>query len=190
MNAAFEPAAAGRPKTSRTAWLLLIAMVMLLPWPFYLLAIIAVTPIPVLLLGSLYFIVYGPLFAVLMLLQAALGAWVFHGIARRAARSIDASPARIPLTLAALGAIVAVTFLPIYGGGENRLAGKMHDLYADLYEWFGDTACQKPFVRQHFARACGYGDRPASGPAGRPLTLEDLGVPQAKQPPRPPRPAQ
>jgi hypothetical protein len=173
MNAAVEPAAARRPKTSRTAWLLLVAMVMLLPWPFYLLAVIAFTPIPVLVLGSLYPAFYGPLFAVLVLSQAALGAWVFHRIARRAARSIEASPARLPLTLAALGAIVAVTFLPLYGGGENMLGGgKMHDLYADLSAYFGHT----------------HGYRPAPVPAGRPRTLEDLGVPQVKVAPTAPAP--
>ena len=175
MNAAIEPAAAGRPKTSRTAWLLLVAMVLMLPWPFYLLAVLAFTPIPVLVLGSLgslYLGVYAPLFAVLVLSQAALGAWVFYRIARRAARSIEASPARIPLTLAALGAIVAVTFLPIYGGGENMLGGKMHDLYADLSEYFGHT----------------HGYRPAPVPAGRPRTLEDQGVPQVKVVPAAPAP--
>src|SRR5690348_1563388 len=105
------------------ARVLLVAMVVLLPWPFYLVAVLSVTSIPLMVVVALapffhgYFLMIA--FAILILLQASLGVWVFWRIARSFARRVAGSAFAIPFLAVALLALVAVSFLPIYGGGEN-----------------------------------------------------------------------
>jgi hypothetical protein len=119
-----------------TRAIILLALVLAAPWPWYLFAVGGLMPVPVIVLWA----VSDPsrVVMVMLLLSAILGVVVFLFASRSIARAIArARPAVRPYALAgALGVIVAVSLMPVYGGGENLAtpAGKFSNLYAAYWK--------------------------------------------------------
>lgn len=124
---------------------LFIAMALFVPWPFYLIAVLSLDSLAGMAVTALFplvgagtphglgILVWLPM-ALLLLAQIALGAFVFDRAARALARVIERS-ARPGANLAVgLAFIFAVSWLPVFGGGENLLAGgvHLHSLYEQL----------------------------------------------------------
>ena len=174
------------PNHERTIkWLLFGAMVLVVPWPFYLIAVLSVVPIPLMLLSGLLLLVF-------TLPQAAIGAGAFYWIARALARRIAPSRVRWPIAVGLTIAILAIALLPVYGGGENLAApaGKFHDLRTEIVHSMGGMTAEE---MERF-KAMGRRDRPptpaqraAEAAAKNPkATLESLGAPQLRiEPERP-----
>ena len=116
-------------RRTRTALTLLVAAVLLLPWPFYLVAVLSIDPVVV---GAWMGIALLP-FAVIVLPQVALAIYILDLGARTLASRIDASAHPHVALAAALAVVGAVTFAPLYGGGENIAGGmRLHNLYRYL----------------------------------------------------------
>ena len=174
------------PTAERTIkWVLFGAMLLVVPWPFYLIAVLSVTTIPVMLLS-------GPMLIVFTLPQAAIGAGVFYWIARALARRIAPSRARWPIAAAAVVAILAIAWLPVYGGGENLLgsSGKFHDLRTEIAHSKGELTSEdreRFRAMQRRAQALTPPQKAAEAAAKAPhATLEGVGQPQVRiEPDRP-----
>lgn len=104
------------------------ALLLIAPWPWYLVAVGGLLPVPLILLmafGMLPSLVP----VVVLLICAATGIAAFYFIARWFARySRSSRPWAVAGTV---GLLAFVSLLPIYGGGENIMtpAGKFADAY-------------------------------------------------------------
>jgi hypothetical protein len=114
---------------------ILAALVLAAPFPWYLIAVGGVLPLPLIALAVADSLRTGAWLAgLILLLDLALGVWIFSRVARLLTRRIClARPSRRPAaTLAVLLLVAIVSALPVYGGGENLASpgGKFTDLYS------------------------------------------------------------
>ena len=135
---------------------ILITMIVAAPWPWFLFAVGGLLPVPIIVLwalsGSSLFL------TAMLLLSAGIGIVVFYLASRSIALAISrAHPAIKAYALAGvLGLIAVVSFLPLYGGGENLAVpeGKFANLYAVYSEEVGNMLCRsrgRNYVR-HFGQ--------------------------------------
>jgi hypothetical protein len=125
----------------RSGWataIVFAALLFLAPWPWYLVAVGGLLPVAVIALMALGLLPQ-PLLAGLLALCAATGIVAFYFIARWFGRR---GPSSRPWAVAgAGGALVLVSLLPIYGGGENIAtpAGKFADAWTAYRSLFRST---------------------------------------------------
>ena len=128
----------------RSGWataIVFAALLFLAPWPWYLVAVGGLLPVAVIVLMVLGLLPQ-LLLAGLLALCAATGIVAFYFVARWFGRR---SPSSRPWAVAAAGgALVLVSFLPIYGGGENIAtpAGKFADAFTAYRQEIGLLRCR------------------------------------------------
>lgn len=102
-----------------------LALVAAFPCPWYMFAVGGLLPLPVILLYGFE----GGVVLAVSLVHGVVYAALFYWLARRV---------RKPLTAAAvLGCLLAISFLPIYGSGENLAAGGK--LNRNAYQAYSDA---------------------------------------------------
>ena len=105
--------------------IVVLLMILLAPWPWYLIAVGGLLPVALIVLMALGML-SSPVAAALLLFCAASGVIVFWLIARPL---VKYNP---PWAVAGTGGLLAlVSLLPVYGGGENLMtpAGKFSDAW-------------------------------------------------------------
>lgn len=128
---------------ARIKGVILFTLIVAAPWPWFLFAVGGLLPVPIIVLwalsGSSLFL------AAMLLLSAGIGIVVFSLASRSLARAISpAHPAIKAYALAGLlGLIAVVSFLPLYGGGENLAVpeGKFANLYAVYADEVRNVLC-------------------------------------------------
>ena len=115
-----------------------LAMLLALPWPIYIIVVVTLSPIALALLRT------DPVSAVLVLPQAALGAYLMFRASGAVATRIDASGRRVLGAAAALGLVFVVSWLPIFSLGANVFGTRrLQNVYMD-YGQFLAAASGKP----------------------------------------------
>lgn len=111
-----------------------VGLILVFPCPWYMIAVGGLLPLPVILLYG----IAGGIVLVFSLVHVVIYAWIFHRVARWAAGVVRTGRVRKPVAaVLLLSALLALSFLPIYGGGENLAAG--HALKHNAYEVYRDA---------------------------------------------------
>lgn len=111
-----------------------IGLILIFPCPWYMIAVAGLLPLPVI---FLYGITDG-IVLLISLVHVVIYAWIFHRVSRWAEGFVLTG--RVRKSVAAvlvLSALLALSFLPIYGAGENLAAG--HVLKQNAYEIYRDA---------------------------------------------------
>ena len=116
-----------------------IGLILVFPCPWYMIAVGGLLPLPVI----LYYGIDGGIVLVISLVHIAIYTWIFHRVARWAGGVVRTGRIRNPVAAVLLvSALLALSFLPIYGGGENLAAGRV--LKHNAYEVYRDTFLDTP----------------------------------------------
>jgi len=112
-----------------------IGLILVFPCPWYMIAVGGLLPLPVI----LYYGMDGGIVLVFSLVHIAIYTWIFHRVARWAGGVVRTGRIRNPVAAILLvSALLALSFLPIYGSGENLAAGRVlkhnaYDVYRDAF---------------------------------------------------------
>ena len=120
-----------------------IGLILVFPCPWYMIAVGGLLPLPVI----LYYGMDGGIVQVFSLVHIAIYTWIFHRVARWAGGVVRTGRIRNSVAAVLLvSALLALGFLPIYGGGENLAAGRV--LKYNAYEVYRDTFLDTPGARR------------------------------------------
>jgi len=115
-----------------------IGLILVFPCPWYMIAVGGLLPLPVI----LFYGMDGGIVLAFSLVHIAIYTWIFHRVARWAGGVVRTGRIRNPVAAILLvSALLALSFLPIYGGGENLAAGRVlkHNAYEVYRDAFLDT---------------------------------------------------
>jgi hypothetical protein len=121
-----------------------MSMVLAAPFPWFLVAAGGLLPVPIMVMWGLE---SRSLFlTAVMLLNAGIGIGVFRFASRHFAGAVSraAPSSRVGVTAGVLGFIAVVSFLSLYGGGENLSSpeGKFANLYSVYSDSIGRLLCR------------------------------------------------
>ena len=120
-----------------------IGLILVFPCPWYMIAVGGLLPLPVILFNGMD----GGIVLVFSLVHIAIYTWIFHRMARWAGGVVRTGRIRNPVAAILLvSALLALSFLPIYGSGENLAAGRV--LKHNAYEVYRDTFLDTPGARR------------------------------------------
>jgi hypothetical protein len=114
-----------------------VGLVLLFPCPWFMFAVGGLLPLPVIVAYG----VGGGIVLAVTLVHVVVYTWIFYKVARWVGRLAGQGPARRGFVSFVVSAgLLAVSFMPIYGGGENLAGGGKltHTAYAMYHEAFGD----------------------------------------------------
>ena len=115
-----------------------IGLILVFPCPWYMIAVGGLLPLPVI----LFYGMDGGIVLVFSLVHIAIYTWIFYRVARWAGGVVRTGRIRNSVAAVLLvSVLLALSFLPIYGGGENLAAGRVlkHNAYEVYRDAFLDT---------------------------------------------------